>query len=192
MPTHQTHEIRTDPTTLTASELFRVTVLPLADWDNISVAITRVGAAQQLLQAPGLMDSPDVGILALAHGEDQWRATIKSESVAVSASSAAFGCHPKGSEVRAGQRVTAGRRRRNGFRRLAVIVLAALIAGAAMVLSTAPARAITGGLPVATGQYGFVTEVHNGGGLCTGSLIHPGPHGRPLRDVAAHDVGTPW
>ncbi|MDG4764305.1 trypsin-like serine protease [Solwaraspora sp. WMMD406] len=60
--------------------------------------------------------------------------------------------------------------------RLAASLAASLLAGLAPLLAPAPAHAIVGGQPVVAGDLAFVAEVRNttSGGLCTGSLIHPG------------------
>ncbi|WJK42999.1 trypsin-like serine protease [Solwaraspora sp. WMMA2056] len=60
--------------------------------------------------------------------------------------------------------------------RLATPLAAVLLAGLTPLLTPGPAQAIVGGQPVAAGDLRFVAEVRNTavGGLCTGSLVHPG------------------
>ncbi|MDG4772725.1 trypsin-like serine protease [Solwaraspora sp. WMMD792] len=66
--------------------------------------------------------------------------------------------------------------RRPSRHRLATPLAAVLLAGLTPLLTPGPAQAIVGGQPVATGDFSFVAEVRNTavGGLCTGTLVHPG------------------
>lgn len=72
-------DISTDRTTLAPGESFRVTVQPVADRNDITVAIAGVRGAAQFLQAPTLPGTHEVEILAGAPGEAQERRTVTIE-----------------------------------------------------------------------------------------------------------------